>query len=360
MKALTQSVIRNLPKVIIKVPQKISLHVALIIMSTERKNYAAIARSNGVSYRTAYIRKEDVDASLEESIKFLHSTIKKLVTEKNPGHLIIDFTLLLKKFSEKISSVTYDYDGIDKRVNKGFSAALMLWSNGVITIPFDFSLWLRKKDAGELYVKKTDIVKKLIKLAQQYGIPFNEVRLDGAFATEDMLRFFIDEGIHFTIRMPMNRVVTSEDGEYQLTHHPKLKMLRNEKYKTIHATYKGLSLYFTAHKRNGKKGIKEVVFIVSDLERTPKEHVKSYDKRWPVEKCIRTKKQSLGFAHCQSTNPDKQKFHIFAVMVSYTVLQLMQFDQNKKSIEEVLHPIRRQKKTDTLFQYLDLEKTFMS
>ena len=359
MTTSTQSVFKNLSEVICKVPQKISLHVALILMSTERKNYAAIARSTGVSYNTAYVRKENVDEYLEESMKYLHSTIKSIATKANPGYLILDFTLLFKPFSEQIHSVTYDYDSISNRTNKGFSIALMLWSNGIVTIPFDFSYWLRKKDAGELYVKKTDVVKKLIQLAQEYKIPFKEVRLDGAFATEDMLRFLLIEHIHFTMRIAMNRVVSSEDEKYQLAHHPKLKMLRNEKFKTIRATYKGLSLYFTAHKRNGKKGTKEIVFIVSDLQRTPKGHVKAYDERWPVEKCIRTKKQSLGFAHCQSTNPDKQRFHIFAVMVSYTVLQLIKFDEKKKSVEEVLHPIRRQKKIDLLFKYLDLDETFM-
>lgn len=355
-----QSVLKNYSQVILKVPKKISLHIALIIMSRERKNYAAIARSNNVSYRTAYIKKEGINECLEESIKFLHSAIKNRATQANPGYLIIDFTVLYKQFSEQIPSVTYDYDGVEKRVKKGFSVGFMLWSDGVVTIPFDFSLWLRKKDAGELYTKKTDIVKMLIKLAQQYEIPFNEVRLDGAFATEDMLKFLIIECIHFTMRVPINRVVTSEDGEYQLTHHPKLAMRRNEKFKTIRAVYKGLLLYFTAHKRNGKRGTKEIVFIVSDLSRNPKEHVKAYDGRWPVEKSIRTKKQSLGLAHCQSTNPDKQRFHIFAVMVSYTVLQLMRIDEKKKSVEEVLHLIRRQKMTDLLLEYIDLEKTFMN
>jgi len=124
--------------------------------------------------------------------------------------------------------------------------------------------------------------------------------------------------------------------------------------------YKGFLLHFTAQKRNGNSGTKEVVFIVSDLYRPAKEHVKAYEKRWPGEKFHRTGKQSLGLSHCQSTNDAKQKFHFHLVMVSYTVLQLMQIDQQKQSVEEVLHPIRRQKNIDSLFQYLDLEKTFMN
>jgi len=355
-----QSVVKNISGVISRVSKKISIHVALMIMSTECKNYAAIARSTRVNYRTAYVKKENIEDLIEESVKFLHLAIKNRAIQAKKCFLVLDFTLLYKQFSQHIPFVTYDYDGVTKRTMRGFSAAIAYWSDGEVTIPFDFSLWLRKKDAGELYIKKNDVVKRLILLAKKYGIPFDEVRLDGAFATEDMIKFLVQEDIHFTMRIPKNRVVASSGEEHQLMNHPKLKMIRNEKFKTIIASYKGFSLCFTAHKRNGNNGIKEIVFIVSDLQRSAKDHVKAYEKRWPGEKFNRTSKQSLGISHCQSINFDKQRFHLFAVMVSYTVLQLMQIDQKKKSVEEILHPIRRQKKIDRLFQYLDLEETFMA
>jgi hypothetical protein len=175
-----------------------------------------------------------------------------------------------------------------------------------------------------------------------------------------MLSFLIKEGLYFTIRIPANRIVTTEKGSYQLAEHPELQLQRNQKYKTIYASYKGLFCYFTAHKRKGQKGRYEVVFIVSNVKRTPKGHVKAYAERWPGEKCFRTGKQHIGLTHCQSRNADKQKFHVFCVMVSYAVLQLMKIDQKKQSVEEVLHPIRRQKVTDHLFEYLDLEATIMN
>jgi hypothetical protein len=51
-----QSVLKNFPQVIYKVPRKISVYIALMIMSRERKNYAAMARSTGVNYRIAGAR----------------------------------------------------------------------------------------------------------------------------------------------------------------------------------------------------------------------------------------------------------------------------------------------------------------
>jgi hypothetical protein len=354
-----QRVIKKTKEVILKVPKKISLHIALMVTTNDRKNYASMARSNGISYAKVCIRKDQVKERIDDSARFLISLIKRLSTKKNPGYLVADFTILNKPFSENIPSVTYDYDGVGKLVSKGFSAGFIFWSNGPITIPFDYTLWHREKDVGELYKKKTELVKEIIKLARENEIPFDEIKLDGAFASQDMLEFFVRENIHFTLRIPSNRVITTKDGNYQLSKHPGLKLQRNQKYKTIFASYKGTYCYFTVHKRNGTKNTKEVVFIVSDIYRSAKKHVDSYAKRWVAEKFFRTGKQYIGLTDCQSTNADKQRLHLFSVMISYAVLQLMRIDKKKQSVEEVLHCVRRQKMVDDLFGYIDLERTFM-
>jgi len=356
-----QSVLKNIPEVICRVPKKISLYVALILVSSERKNYASMARASNISYNKVRIKDDEVEELLAESSNFLISLVKNLSSSKNKGYIIIDFTMLLKRFSEKITAVTYDRDGGSRRVEKGFSAGFILWSDGKITIPFNIDFWLRKKDAEELYKKKTEIAKELILLAKKQGIPVKEVRLDGAFSSVDMLLFFIQQKVKLTMRTHSNRVVISKQGKYKLSEQPKLKMKGNEKYKTIRASYKGIKgLYFTAHKRKSTGGGTEVVYIVSTVKRTPKGHVEAYEGRWPVEKKIRTSKQSLGITHCQSTNIEKQRFHIFCVMVAYAILQLTQNDKRKKSVEEVLHAIRREKRYDIVLKYIDLERTLMS
>lgn len=357
-----QSVLKNLPEVIRLVPTKISLHIALILMSSERKNYASMARANDISYGRVYIKNEAVaEEFVAVCADFLQSLIKHIAAETDKGYIIIDFTVLLKRFSELIPNVTYDYDGSSKRVEKGLSLALMVWSNGSVTIPFNIDFWLKKKDAGELYRKKTEIAQQLISLAIKAGIPVKEVRLDGAFASVEMMQFLLELGIDFTMRIHCNRVVISAEGKYKLSDQPKLKMKRNEKFKTICASYKGIpELYFTAHKRNGKDDETEIVYIVSSIRRTPKAHVQAYSERWPVEKKIRTGKQHLGFTHCQSTNEAKQKFHIFSVMVSYAILQLAKIGKRKNSVEEVLHLIRRQKQYDVVSRYIDLEGTLVA
>jgi len=330
-----------------------------MIKTVGRKNYASMARSNDLSYEEVFIKKEEVKNYLDASKKFVKDTIKNLATAENMGILIVDFTLLKKQFAKDIPSLTYDYNGIDKCVSKGISAGFIVWSNGAVTIPFDYILWQRKKDAGESYKKKTELAKDLIRLAKEYGIPFAEVKLDGAFSSYDMLKSMTDEHINYIARMPSNRFIETTEGRCKISDHYALKMRKNEKYKMIKCFYKGIPVYIIAYKRNGKNGTKEIIYLVSNINRSPEQHVVAFEGRWVIEKHFRTTKQSIGLADCQSIDAEKQQLHIFLVMATYTVLQLIKFDKKKSSVEDVLNLIRFQKTPSFFYDYFDLDRDIM-
>ena len=352
-----QSVIKDIKQVTSKFSKTLTLHIGLLITTLGRKNYSAMARSSNLSYQKVFINSEDAKKTVIEVQGFLVDLIKKCEKLGEKRFLLIDFTMIEKQYSEKIENVTYDFNGVGKRVSKGFSAGFVCWSNGIINIPFDFTLWLRKKDAQEAYKNKTELAKELISSALELEITFEEVKLDGAFANINMIEFLTKKEIGYSMRIAKNRKVKSEDYSGQICNHPDLHLKKNEKYKTVKTTYRGFECYIATEKRNGNKGKKEVVFIISNIEQSPKEHVISYAERWPVEKCFRTTKQSLGLAHCQSTNSFKQQAHVFLVMASYSVLQVMKFAKKKRSVEEVLKVIRRQKQLDFLSEYIDWKET---
>jgi hypothetical protein len=252
--------------------------------------------------------------------------------------LIIDFTDIAKPFSKCIPDVTYDYSGRSKRVEKGLSLGIAVWSNGVISIPFNFETWLRKKDLGNAYKTKIELAQELILSAKQV-IPFAEVMLDGAFASQKMIKFFVELNQKFTIRITRNRVVNIGRKSFQLRHCPAFKFNKNKKFKTICARYKGFCCYFIAHKRKTKNNNFEVVFIISNVKRTPREHVVAYKKRWPQKKFHRTAKQKLGLADCQYTCHPKQHAHIFLVMTTYVKLELMNKLQKEKISRKNCEPL---------------------
>ena len=131
--------------------------------------------------------------------------------------------------------------------------------------------------------------------------------------------------------------------EAQLKNHNAFKFKKNEKYKMAKGTYKGMKMYFIAHKRKGPNGTSQIVFIASNLENlSAKQHVKAFSLRWPIEKMFRTNKQSLGVQDCQSTSIQKQRAHIFAIFVAFTELEKQKIIKKKKSPEQVLRKIRFQ------------------
>lgn len=353
-----QSVIKVFPNVTQKISKKVLLSVELFLRTSERKNASSLARYNNLPYRNVYLTSQEAEDCIEYGKKSLVDLINNLATQGVKGTLLIDFTNVLKPYSQKTSDVTYDYSGCSKRIEKGFSLGFAVWSNGTICIPFDFESWLRKKDAGNAYKTKIELAKDLINSAKQV-IPFKEVMLDGAFASQEMIQFLMESGLHFTMRIPCNRVINVGRQSFQLRHCPRFRFKRNEKFKTIWASYKGFYCYFTAHKRKTKNNNCEIVFIISNVKRTSREHVIAYKQRWPQEKFHRTAKQKLGLQDCQSTSRIKQHAHTFLVMMTYSQLELMKIYKWKKSPEEIVNLFRHQKSPKDLRDLHDLEETFM-
>src|SRR5579872_578293 len=315
MTTMVQSVIKKITEVTLKnASKKVTLYISMLLASRERKNYASMARENNFTYKQVYVERKHAYQYVSECKKFLFDVAKDISSrDGDDGYIIIDFSLLEKLYSQKIPFVTYDYDGSKKQISKGFSIGFVFWSNGKVTIPLDYDLWIRKKEILEGYRTKIEIAQELLLSIKAQGIPVKEALMDGAFASEAMIKFLKTNDMRFTMRIPTNRVIQTEKEKNQLSKHSELQMKGNERYKTIQGSYKGEQLFFTAHKRNGKNDTKEVVFIVSDVERKPKEHVQEYDDRWPAEKYFRSSKQHIGISQCQSTDSDKQEFHIFSV-----------------------------------------------
>ena len=185
--------------------------------------------------------------------------------------------------------------------------------------------------------------------------------MDGAFASEAMLQFCKRNLINFCMTIAKNRVIAAKDGtKAQLQHHPKLKLKRNERYKTIKGVYKDIKCYFTAHKRYSNSGKSyNIVYIVSSLNIPAKEQAKAYNIRWNIEKIFRTTKQSLGLNDCQCIEIEKQRTHIFSVFFAYAKLEEQKLFKRKKSVEQVLKDFRIQKTYMEDFQSYLLEQTIM-
>lgn len=341
------------------ITKSIQKYVFAITLSIKKKNCLSMSREIGIKKRHLYeIYKNHNNSKQIQSL--LIKIVKKYIKKDLPAVLIIDPTNIRKWFAKDIENLAYDYDGIVGKSKKCLVPIVAAWTNTKITIPVDFQFWVNKRFTTR-YKKKREFAEDLIlKLKQQ--IPFDYVAMDGAFASEPMLRFCMHHCVNFCMRIARNRVIVSNNGvRSQLQNHPKLKFKRNERYKTIVGTYKGITCFFTAHKRYSKSGKSwNIVYIISNLNISAKEQAKAYKIRWNIEKVFRTAKQSLGLGDCQCIEIKKQQTHIFSVFLAYAKLEEQRNFKQKQSVEQVLRKIRVQKTSFEDFQSHLLEQTIMN
>jgi len=314
-----------------KIFSSFKVYILSLLLTRTKKNCASMSYELGISYYSIYrffnYQEFNKDAFEQHQIAlvYLHAT------KDNPGVLVTDCSQIVKLYAKKLKCLGYDRNGAMKLVVKGLSYVTCAWTNGKVIIPLDFEFWTRKKDLpeGRIYKKKTKISIDLIDKWKN-KLPFAYIPLDGDYGNEYCFRYFKKSNLKYSVRIPKSRIVTINSKQAKLKDQFKLK--RNEKYKMAKGFYKGLEMYFIAHKRKGPKGKSQIVFIASNLEGlTAKQHVKAYDLRWPIEKMFRTLKQSLGIQDCQSTLDEKQRMHIFATFAAFTKLEILKISKKKNT-----------------------------
>jgi hypothetical protein len=316
-------------------------YVAAIFLTMGKKNCSSMSLWSGVNRSILYNFLRNHDENIKSMKMFLEDLAVRAISESAQSSLLLDFTFLNKSFAYLIEELTYDYDGVTGRTGKGLSLGVCAVSTPKITIPLDYKPWMQKKLAGAKYVKKVELVMKLITECIS-KLKVNYIILDGAFACEDFLKFMQTITTPYIMRIPCNRNVEYEGNLVQIRDHPSLKLSKNQKAATVETKYKGIPCFITAHKRTGKRGAKEVVFLVSNAKMHPWDYIKTYERRWPIEKGNRTTKQSLGVGQNQTLMAKKQSAHIFATFVSYTLLQIPIMNNRKFSPEDVLRSLRLQ------------------
>ena len=264
--------------------QSIQVRILTMMITLGRKNSLAMSREHGISYQKLYKTAQNTEAIPLIKQK-LFDEANSLQDGRFGKILSFDFTAIRKPYSQCIEGVTYDRDGCSRRAEKCFSLGFLFLGNGSTTIPLDYTYWFRKKDVEVgRYRKKVDLTMEIMtKLDRR--VPYDIAIFDGAFAQKRMFDFLEKQESKFIMRIPKNRNIITVDGVKALIkNHPSLTLVRNERYKTVAAECAGRTYFITAHKRRGKKGKKEVVYLISNIAMTPKDYVEAYKQRWGDEK----------------------------------------------------------------------------
>ena len=332
-----------------KIRRSMQRYLGGILLFSGRKNCSAISRSFGLSHDALYEFFHDIDTDKMLLYECLKKSYSKLPTNTEEWHINIDETLIEKMYSEKMEAVAKNWSGSHDTIMNGHAIIAAVITNNAITIPINFKTWYSQKTFPDRHKTRIQIAQELmIEIKKEY--PDLMFLLDGAFSSEDMLRFCTSNKIKFCMRFNSNKKIVIGTKDAQVRKHELIKTSSKRRARSVRGMYKGVSVYFVAFKRYDKNGNAKFVYLVTSEKEPPKKTIKTYKKRWNIEKFFRTAKQHLGLRDCQALGAAKQEVHILTVFVAYAWLQIQKFNRKAKNPEQILHKIRKQKTGDLVVQ----------
>ena len=313
-----------------------SNYVTGLLKTFGPKNVESMSRSTGIS-RSKLYQEQSLDSN---KFKDALLTIAQEGTKNQYTKLVFDGTTVQKPYGKTIENITYDRNACSGYVERCLSIVASFVCTSKKAFPLNFHFWRRNKDAGNQYLKKTDLAFNLLNEAYA-KIKIHLVLMDGGFCCTKILKQIYELGLEYIARFPRGRKITINNVTDLIQNHSCFQMTRNQRYIVVEGFYQNMPCRFVAHKRKGRNGKNEVIFYITNKLLSAKKLVKLYAKRWKIEKGFRTTKQKIGLADCQSRSLIKQTNHILSVFLAYSISMLKTSPLLKNSVDCYLNFIRQ-------------------
>ena len=240
------------------------------------------------------------------------------------GYLMIDDTIISKRFARSIENVAWLYDSKIGRSILGLNIVLIAWSNGEITLPLAIRVY--QKNNGKT---KIDLAVELIEQVKRLGIKPRYITFDSWYAAQKVFKAIAKCRWKFATQLKSNRKLNGIP----------LKEIQRNPYWMMEGIIAGEIKVVVV--RNGKK-----YFASNDLKLSKKELLSAYKGRWNIETIFRMLHHKLGLDRCQMRKIDSQNAHFHLCLMAYATLEQERFFQKK-----TIYQIKRDCSFD--FQYAD-------
>lgn len=332
----------------------------LVLLSTGRKSFENMGRYIQKSGRLVAKMLQPA----ESSFALLHNICQSVFSNSSTLVLIIDDTLIKKIFATNMRGTGRFYDTKLRTTVNAFRLMTAMITDGRCTIPIGCSYLFAKELlnlCSEKFPTKDELAKSFISAAIKL-FPDKKIIVvaDGLYATVDLLDWCVKNNIHIEVRMHSNRVVIYKGIKIKLRElamQPGIELVGRQTARTISVEWHGLPLELTIVKRVDKHGTASIVFQAATYKAEPREHVKTYKKRWPTEKGYRTKKQLLGLGDCYSTDLTIQYNHVAAVLLSYALSQIIKKKLRSKTPEAAINALKEKSAKENPSQFIDKLKS---
>lgn len=272
-------------------------------------------------------------------------SVKPLVREVESvdGILIIDDTIEEKPHSTENELICWHWDHCQQRSVKGINILNFLYhsqskNDSTVTLPVAFELitkteeyidpktQVKKKKSAQ--TKNELMVERLRTLYFHNQLKFKYLVWDNWFSSKENMDFVHTElGKKFVSAIKSNRTVAKTQADKLAGKFTKIEELELRPNEPMSIWIKGLEFPMLLLKKvfKNQDGSTKAVFIVTnDIDLTAEQIDKIYQKRWKVEEFHKSLKQNLGLEKSPTKYEVTQSNHVFACMIAYCKLELMQ------------------------------------
>lgn len=301
--------------------QKCSLHLYSAFLIANQNRYSGLELSKVV----AGMAHDSVSRWLSRfscQPQELWNQVKSLV-DRTSGYLVIDDTLLDKRYSRHNELARKQYDGNEHGLVNGINVVNLLWTNLEKIIPVDYRLYQKEVDGKT----KNDLFQELLKRAKRRGFSPQYVLMDSWYSSMDNLKFIRSKEWKFICNLKSNRLVRRNRIPMAISDLP----LANKLVSKVWLKAFGHILVCRVVATNG-----DVTYLATnDLSLTDyDEFTGHFQQRWNIEEFHRGIKQTTGIEQCYSIRAQSQRTHIFASFVAFVRLEAVRISAQMSWYEQ--------------------------
>ena len=275
-----------------------------------------------------------------ESVSVMQARAIKTLRWMKPGkqeaiYLIIDDTRKEKR-GRKMEAVSKIYDHKSQKFIRGHmivSAAVMF--RGVV-LPWKFQLWIPKDQAGDSYLKTTQIAAQMI---NDFNLPFEckvRVLFDAFYLAPCVVAASKSRGFSWFSVASKNRKMTRKQCQRRsikefapgvLKHHGKRVRMRRQhfwrrmKIAAVDGVMKRLGeVRLVLSKRPGDPWKKTLAVVTNETKLAAREIIAIYEKRWHIEVLFKELRSSLGLCDYQVLSRHAIERHLHLCGLAHQLL----------------------------------------
>jgi len=258
-----------------------------------------------------------------------------------------DITHLYGKKFEKIAKVR---DGSSKTIRNGYHLNQISCYDAETreTFPLLLNIYSTEDEEFKSSNKETfKILEQYLSVVGNKGLWVMDRGYDGGI----VLKYFLDKGLKFTLRMRKNRDLYYKGKRINIE---ELSESINLRYKSEKGRYGYLRCYLPLSKNDkrevtlvsyrGKRNKERMIFLCEGHIRSKREileRIESYFHRWGVEECYRFEKQGFQIEKSQVIKFEGIKCLLGLILLAWQVLLQISKDEALKT--EIMYAAKREK-----------------